>query len=511
MIKKNDNTMILSKLEVLKKEEIETIHTHTLELLEAIGVKVESPEARIFLKEHGCIIEDENSHFVKYPTDLVKKHLKTVPSSFSLWGHDGSFQLDIDTKTVNFATVGTPVKIYDPESKKDLRKTVLSDNIKQIRIVDSLKNIHCSHVDIWPNDVPYTELHWHAIHAWAHNSTKPYGLGCLGKTASQDMMNLLSIIVGSEEELKRRPRLVGFYNPTSPLIHTQILLNGLFIFTKYNQPLIVAPAASAGSTAPVTLAGLLVQANMETLSAIVLTQLINPGTPVFYSSMSAPMDPLTGNVAWGSIETGLITAATAQLARYYNIPSRGPGAVTESKCFDIQNGQERFMTLFCAACAGINYITCAGTYESSLSEALELLVIDDEFCSIVKRGLEGIRVDEEALAIEQIKQVVTSGKSYLSQRHTAKNTRKEIFVPFLADRNRRTIWQRAGAKDIISRAKEKVDKILNTQKGPELSDDIEKKLKEYFKVISARTYDEYRKLEGMEDSEEKIDLTSSDD
>ncbi|MFX1242779.1 MAG: trimethylamine methyltransferase family protein [Promethearchaeota archaeon] len=503
--------MKLNKLEALTQEEIELIHVKTLELLESIGVKVESPETRNFLKEHGCFIDDENEHYIKFPEDLVIKHLKTVPSSFSLWGHDASFELNIDTQTVNFATVGTPVRIYDPESKKGVRKTVLEDTIKQIRIVDALKNIHCSHVDVWPNDVPYTELHWHAINAWAHNSTKPYGLGCLGRIASQDMMNLLSIIVGGEEELKKRPRLIGFYNPTSPLIHTQILLNGLFIFAKYNQPLIVAPAASAGSTAPVTLAGLLVQANMETLSAIVLTQLINPGAPVFYSSMSAPMDPSTGNVAWGSIETGLITAATAQLARFYKIPSRGPGLVTESKCFDIQNGQERFMTLFCAASAGINYITCAGTYESSLSEALELLIIDDEFCSIVKRGLEGIRVDEESLAVEQIKQVATSQKSYLSLKHTAKNTRKELFVPLLADRDRRTIWERAGGKDMIARAKEKIDKILNTQKGPDLSEDVEKKLKKYYEVVSKRTYEEYRRLEGLEDSDTKIDLPTSDE
>jgi trimethylamine--corrinoid protein Co-methyltransferase len=497
--------MRINKLEVLTKEEIQLIHDKTLNLLEEVGVKVESPEARAFLEEHGCEME-KDTHFVKFPNDLIKKQLKTVPDSFSLWGSDGTFRLNIDTKTVNFATVGTPVKIYDPSNKKGSRKTVLSDTIKQIRIVDSLKNIHCSHVDVWPNDVPYTELHWHAICAWAKNSKKPYGLGCLGRTPSQDMMNLLSIIVEGEEELKKRPRLIGFYNPTSPLIHSQLLLNGLFVFVKYNQPLIIAPAASAGSTAPVTLAGLLVQANMETLSAITLTQLINPGAPVFYSSMSAPMDPPTGNVAWGSIELSLISAATAQMARFYNIPSRGPGAVTDSKCFDIQNGYERFMTLFCSAQAGINYITCAGTYESSLSEALELLVIDDELCSIVKRGLEGIRVNEETLALEQIKKVASSGKSYLSLKHTVKNTRKEIFVPLLSDRERRGIWQRAGAKEIMERAQEKVEKILATQQGPGIPVEVEKKLNDYFKIISARSYDDYRRLEGMDGSNGSVNL-----
>ncbi|MFX0041504.1 MAG: trimethylamine methyltransferase family protein [Candidatus Hodarchaeota archaeon] len=491
--------MKLRQLEVLSKDELELINSKTLDLLETIGVRVESDEAQDLLKQNGCIIAENN--FVKFSQELIKEQLKKVPQSFSLWGPDGSFNFEVNTSTINFATVGTPVKIYDPSQKKGVRKTILEDTIKQIRIVDSLKNIMCSHVDVWPNDVPYLELHYHTIRAWAQNSYKPYGLGCYGRVASQDMMDLTSFIVGGEEELIKKPRLIGFFNPTSPLMLTKIMLNGLFIFAKYKQPIIIAPAASAGSTAPVTLAGLLVQSNMETLSSITLTQLINPGTPVFYSTMNAPMDPPTGNVAWGSIETGLITASAAQLARYYKIPSRGPGLVTESKCFDIQNGYERFMTLFFAANAGINYITCCGTYESSLAEALELLVIDNELIDIVKRGMDGIRVDDEALAINEIKRVATEGKNYLMLKHTAKNTRKELFVPLLSDRNRRTIWQKAGATDIIERAKLKVEEILENQKGPGISSDVDFKLKECYKKISSRTYDDFRKAEEMEETD----------
>ncbi|MFX0019132.1 MAG: trimethylamine methyltransferase family protein [Promethearchaeota archaeon] len=491
--------MNLKQLEVLSKDEIELIHSNTLNLLEEIGVKVESDEAQELLEENGCVLAE--NHFIKFPENLVKEQLKKVPLLFSLWGPDESFSFEVNTKDTVFATVGTPVKIYDPSMKGGVRKTILEDTIKQIRIVDSLKNIMCSHVDVWPNDIPYLELHYHTIRAWAKNSYKPYGLGCYGRVASQDMMNLTSIIVGGEKELINKPRMIGFFNPTSPLTLTKIMLNGLFIFAKYKQPTIIAPAASAGSTAPVTLAGLLIQSNMETLSSIVLTQLINPGAPVLYSTMNAPMDPPTGNVAWGSIETGLITAGAAQLAHFYNIPSRGPGAVTESKCFDIQCGFERFMTLYLAANAGINYITCAGTYESSLAEALELLVIDDELIDIVKRGSSGIRVDEESLAINEIKRVAKEGKNYLMLKHTAKNTRKEIFVPKLVDRDRRGIWSKNGNKDIIMRAREKVDKILETQNGPGISSEIDVKLQEYYKRICSRTYDDFRKAEGMEKSD----------
>jgi len=486
-----------NQISVLSKEEIELIHNNTLELLESIGIRVESTEARDLLEKNGAILDDKTD-YVKFPESVVKEQLAKVPDSFILWGSDGSYNFEVNTKSVNYATVGTPVKIYDPDHKKGIRKTVLSDNISQIRIVDRLKNIRCSHVDVWPNDVPYLETHYHAIRAWAEHSFKPYGLGCYGRIASQDMMDLTSIIVGGKEELIEKPRLVGFFNPTSPLLLTKILLNGLFIFAKYKQPTIIAPAASAGSTAPVTLAGLLVQSNMEVLSSIVLTQLISPGAPVFYSTMNCPMDPPTGNVAWGSIETGLITAGTAQLARYYNIPSRGPGAVTESKCFDMQNGYERFMTLSFAANAGINYITCAGTYESSLAEALELLVIDDELIDMINRGREGINVNDDTLAIEQIKRVALEGKNYLMLKHTAKNTRKEIFVPKLADRDRRGIWKRNGSKDIIQRAREKVNHILGSQKGPGIPKEIDIQLKERFKEISSRTMDYFRKAEELD-------------
>ncbi len=495
------------RIEILSKEELQTIHNSTLELLNTIGVKVESEEAISLLKQNGAFVDHPtNKYIVRFPEELVKEQLKKVPKNFTLWGIDETFSFTVDTETTHFATVGTPIKIYDPLKKSGVRKSVLSDTINQIRIVDSLKNIICSHADVWPNDVPYLQLHYYGLLAWAKNSTKPYGLGCYGRVASQDMMDITSVLVGGDDNLISKPRLIGFFNPTSPLMLTRIMLNGLFIFAKYKQPVIIAPAAGAGSTAPVTLAGLLLQTNIETLSSIVLTQLINPGAPLFYSTMSAPMDPSTGNVAWGSIETGLITSGAAQLARFYEIPSRGPGAVTESKCFDIQNGFERFLTLYYAANSGINYITCAGTYESSLSEALELLVIDDELIDIIKRGKQGINLDDNKLAVEEIKRVFLEDKSFLALRHTAKNTRRELFVPKLANRERRGKWQRDGSKDIILAAKDRVDEILSNHKERELTSEIKVKLDELLKVISKRTMDDFRIAEDLEESSSAIGI-----
>jgi hypothetical protein len=48
------------------------------------------------------------------------------------------------------------------------------------------------------------------------------------------------------------------------------------------------------------------------------------------------------------------------------------------------------------------------------------------------------------------------------------------------------------------RAREKVDEILETQKGPGISPEVNKALEEYYKIISVRTYDDFQKAEGME-------------
>ena len=491
--------MKLNKIEVLSKDEIQTIHSATIELLSTVGINIDAEDIRNLFKEYGAEVDNE-TNFVKIPEALVKEQLKHVPNSFKLYGPDGSFNFEVNTTSTKFATIGTPVKIYDPSCKGGLRKVVLKDNIEQIRVIDCLKNILCSHIDIWPSDVKFTATHAHCIYVWAKNTRKPYGLGCFGKVASQDAMNMGKIVVGSEEELINRPRFVGFMNPTSPLQLPKIMTNGFAIFAKYKQPTIVAPEALAGATAPVTLAGLLTQTNAEIISGIILAQLFNPGAPVFFGTVSTVMDMRSGNAALGSIETGVITAGIAQLARHYNIPSRALGGVTNSKIFDIQNGFERLQTMMIAAQAGINYITCAGTYEDTLVEALELLVIDDELADIVKRLCEGVEVNEDTIGLDVIKKVATStkkGSNYLSEKHTRKYMKKELFIPKFIDRNRRATWLKKGAKDIIERAREKVDDILQNYKPPILSAEINSQLQDYIKEVEARSLDFYKEAEGI--------------
>ena len=66
---------------------------------------------------------------------------------------------------------------------------------------------------------------------------------------------------------------------------------------RYYQACIFAALLMAGSSGPISLAGLLAQQNAEILAGVTLTQLVNPGAPVIVGGTSAIMDTRTFDAA----------------------------------------------------------------------------------------------------------------------------------------------------------------------------------------------------------------------
>lgn len=73
--------------------------------------------------------------------------------------------------------------------------------------------------------------------------------------------------------------------------------------------------------------------------------------------------------------------------------------------------------------------------------------------------------------------------------------KKELYIPKLVDRNRRTTWRKKGSKDIFTTAKEKVEQILKNYYPPELDRDVEKQLLDYIKKVEARSFEYYKEAE----------------
>jgi trimethylamine--corrinoid protein Co-methyltransferase len=423
---------------------------------------------------------------VKVPQYLVEEAIRKAPSSFTLFGRDPKYKLKLQDRRVYFSLGGVAVNVLDIETGKR-RPSTLNDCENFCRLADALENIHhVTSAPVRPRDISESVAHAYELFSAFRNTTKTTDGETYSQAVAMDSIRMASVIRGGEEELRKKPLLLSFHNPISPLQHSRELTEALMVYAQYGQPIIVAPEDQAGATAPVTLAGLLAQQNAEVLSGIVIAELVNPGTPVLFGTVSTIMDMKTGNLAYGAIEAGLINVATAQLAHYYGLPSRGTGSGTESKTPDIQAGFEKAITLTMAAMAGLNFIfNAAGTLESTLTASLEQAVIDNEICGMVSRALRGIRISDETLAIDVIEDVGPGGQ-FLTQRHTLEHLKKEHYIPTIINRQKREKWESAGSKDLGETARQEAKKILKEHQPEPLDRDIEEELKKIIKEVEKR-------------------------
>ncbi|MFL7871911.1 MAG: trimethylamine methyltransferase family protein [Anaerolineales bacterium] len=495
--------MKTARFEVLSQGEVERIHAASMEILAEVGIKVNYKKARDIFREAGAEV-DEETLAVKLPEKLVRWAVDQAPKQFSLYGIDAEFCLDIgpDQTEPIFAGLGTPTRIIDLKDGA-VRMASKQDMVDHIILINACENIHNSQMDIWPDDILMTTIHSEAIWAWAHNSRKPYGMGCYGYLPTWDMMRMMAIAVGGKEELQKRPRFFAICSVVSPLQMDQAQAEGLLICAEYGQPVTCAPEAIAGTTAPVTLAGLVAQENAAILAHITLAQIFRPGTPVMYGTVSTTANMRYGTVTLGSPETGLITAASAQMARYYGLPIRSVGGSTDSKREDLQAGFERMGTLLPAVLAGVNLITCAGTLDGTMLESHALLMLDDEICGAALRMARGVEVTDDSLALDLIKKVGYSG-NYITAKETNKLYRKELFIPTMFSREPYETWEKEGSKLAIDHARERAQEILAKHQPREVDPAIEKELDDFRQMVATRDLQDFYLYE----TEEKQDLSA---
>ncbi len=479
-------------LKLLSDEEVRRIHQCSLELLENPGIFVELKKMRELLADHGCQV-DEAARLVRFPADMVEKYLGYAPREFALCGPDGEGEWTVSPDHRIWAGLGTAFRFLD-DATGEMMDATQEDVLKHVVLFHHMKHIVGSQMDINAQDIPMHTIHVEAIRSWVLNSAKPYGMGAFGVMATTDMMEMCALALGGKEKLRERNPFPTIVSIQSPLSTAQIQLEGMMILAEHNQPIIAAPEAMAGTTAPVTLAGLLVQHNTEIVAHIVMSQGVNPGNPVMYGSVSTVADMRKGFAALGSPETGMISVASAQMGHFYNLPVRAVAGATEAKQLDIQCGFEREQSMLLAALGGVNYITCVGTLESTNLGSHELCLIDDEIIGRIERIARGVDVTDTTLAMEQIRNAGPNG-NYLMDPFTRQHFRGEHFIPAISDRESLEGWEKLGKKGIAALAREKMNKILEKHTPKEIDPNLARELDDYVKATQSRTVEDFKAAE----------------
>jgi trimethylamine--corrinoid protein Co-methyltransferase len=471
-------------VEPFTRAELEKLDSATIRVFEKTGIRVMETEAVGLLVDAGAKF-DKKTGVAKVPERLVRDCVKSAPSKFVLHSRDEKKSLAFGEGKVHLSTVGTSVQVEGLDGV--VRPATLKDAEDFFKLSDALPFTDHAGWACWPRDTPDFLAPLQEIFFGFKHSTKTLDGWNWGRSGAEQSLDLASMVAGGRDELIEKPLLLGFANPVSPLTLSKEATEGLIVYARNGQPCIYPPECMAGGTAPATIAGLLVQQNAEILASIIVAQLVRRGAPSVYSSVSSIMDMRTGSIALGAPEACLVMTGTAQLARFYGLPSRGTGGNTESMLADYQAGAEAMSTLLMAALSGFDFVyDAAGSIESSLTASFTKMVLDDDICGEVKRILRGIDVSDEAVATEVIDSAALKG-AYLSHPHTLKYYRKEHFFPSLMWRGARTAWTAQPKRDLRERAVARCQELLRTHKtDPPLDAVIEKRMLQYLKDLGKR-------------------------
>jgi trimethylamine---corrinoid protein Co-methyltransferase len=452
---------------VLSDSQIKAIHEASLQVLERTGVFIQSEAVQELLADAGCTIKGNTVHI---PSHLVEWAIDVAPSQFLLYDRNGQNPLLVGGHNTYFGLGPTLLNMLDPETG-ERRRFTKADAEKAVRLVDALPNIDWAMAYGTISDHNPEHSDRHEFEAMVKNTTKPLVIWSYTTEGLRDIVDMASLVAGSQDQLMERPFIVSYSEPISPLTHDKTAGDKLLLAADYGIPIIHTPVSQGGASSPVTLAGILAMVNAENLSGLVISQLRKQGVPFVVGGVISIMDMANAQLSYGAPEFDLLMAAYMDIAHYYQLPTWGTGGCTDSKLVDQQAAIESTLSVLFSALSGANLVHDVGYMESGNTGSLEMIAMVDEIIGQVKRIVGGIAVDEDHLAIDVVDEVGPGG-NYLTTKHTMKYFKDEIWYPSLMDRQNIDRWKTTGEKTMGDRIKEKVQYILNTHEPTALSQDV---------------------------------------
>ncbi|WP_088227279.1 trimethylamine methyltransferase family protein [Desulfosporosinus sp. FKB] len=474
-------------LNTFTKEQLDLIHFATLEILRDSGVKVELAEATEIFAGAGCMIEKNDDYsIVKIPAYVIEDCLHWAPSNIVFYGRDPKNDYAVDGKRTGISPFGENVQVIDRFSRT-VRRSFKEDLAQATLMCDYYDEVPVVERALCSGDKNPDAQALHNFEAMVTHTSKHLFLSIGREESAKKVLQMAYAVAGSKENFEKRPFVSAFVCPTSPLVLSKQCCEGTITAARGGGGVAIIPMALSGATAPATLGGTLVQHNAEVLSNLVLAQLTRKGTPTMYSTCSTIMDLRFTVAAVGAPEWGILSAALASVAQYYNLPFWGNGGQTDSKLVDAQAGYESSLTMLLTTLSGANITYGAGCLESGLTFDFAKFVLDIENFRRVHKVIAGIDLSDESLALDIIKEVGPGGE-FMTHPHTFKHMR-EMSMSTVFDRRKREVWMEyAGGKDVTEPAYAETDRILTTYKAAPVSSDAIRRMDEIIKEFEEHSF-----------------------
>jgi len=443
------------RFRILTDDQIARIHAATMRLMEETGCEVEHERGLEVLRKAGAKVDGTR---VRIGRELVEEALRRAPREVILGDRDGKPAMDLGGDRVYFGTGSDCLYVLDGDTGVR-RKAVLEDVRRFARLSEALPGIDFIMSMACPSDVPPERLYLEQFAAMVAESAKPVVFTVINPADVRAIHRMSVAAVGSESAHRVAPHLLLYPEPVSPLKHPQASVEKVLLCGELGIPITYAPGGLGGGNMPVTGAGAVVQTVAEIFAGLVIQQFAYPGAGFVFGGCIGVMDLSTMINVYGPPFSPTWTAAVVEMGKHYGLPTWSLAGCSDSKVVDEQAGIDSALMTLCAALNGANLVHDVGYIESGLTSSLEMLAISDEVIAVVARMVEGLRTDDDALALDAIGRVGPGG-NFFGDDHTLANFRREMFVPRLLDYRMFDRWKSAGSKSMLDRARERVKELL---------------------------------------------------
>jgi trimethylamine--corrinoid protein Co-methyltransferase len=461
-------------LRLLNNELIERILAEARDVLAKLGVEIHNSGVLRMLADHGGGV-DLAQRRARLSPDIIDRALATTPRSFKLFDVLGNQTHDFSGDNVYFTPGSAAINILDGVTGQ-MRRPATADYVRYVKLVGGLRHIASQSTAFIPADVDERISDSYRLYLSLLYGEKPVVTGAFTVEGFEIMKDLQLAIRGSAGALADKPLAIFSCCPTAPIKWSEVTSQNLVDCARWSIPVEFISMPLSGFMAPVTLVGSLVQQTAETLSGIVISQLVRPGHPILYGGSPAIFDVRYETTPMGAVETMMLNCANSEIGKHLGLPTQGYIAMSDAKQLDSQAGLETGMGALLAGLGGINSVSGPGMLDFESCQSLEKLVVDNEICGMTGRLLAGIEPRDDFPALPIFEELLRE-KHLLIADHTRRNLRKEIFFPGpVIDRATRARWLKDGGVTIGARASREVERIVGAYQPSRLSEETKTEL-----------------------------------
>jgi len=458
------------QFKVLDSSLIGRIVDEAFALLDDPGVQVHNEDARRLLRDAGAQVDDA-TQIARIPETLARDALASTPRSFALHSLDGDPVVHYGGDRIHFDPGSAALSILDGETLEQ-RPPQTGDLVSFVKLVEMLPQLDAQSTAMICADVAAEIGDLYRLFLVLSYGRKPVVTGAFRTDTWWTMKEMLVAVAGSEAALVAKPIAIFDVCPSPPLLWSDLTCQNLIDCARHGIPSEIVSMPLAGATAPVTLAGAVVQHTAECLSGVTICQLARRGAPIVWGGSPAAFDMREGTTPMGDVGTWLIDCAYAEVGKSLGMPTHAYLGMSDAKIVDAQCGLESAAGAMLGALAGINMISGAGMLDFESCQSPEKLVIDTEIIGAARRLIAGIEPRETPIALSLMRRLGHKA-DYLGDPHTLRWFREELIAPSaVIDRGSFDAWQAKGRLSAFDRARERARDLVQRYTRPARSPEL---------------------------------------